>query len=129
MDRSPPPTVRRVRQLTGHLAASRRGPGRLAPGLAEIGKGDVAARTQQHPIEILQAARSRPGQGSLPPAETPFIDLNSGNPVRLADELREAIQEDGFFYVRNHGVPKELLQTMVTQTRRFHNLPLPAKMA
>lgn len=127
MDRSPPPTVRRVRQLTGHLAASRRAPGTLAP--CEIGKGDVAARTQQHPIEVLQAARSRPGQGSLPPAETPFIDLDCGNPVRLADELRAAIQEDGFFYVRNHGVPQGLLQTMVTQTRQFHNLPLPAKMA
>ena len=49
--------------------------------------------------------------------------------MQLADELREAIQEDGFFYVRNHGVPKSLLQAMVTQTRQFHNLPQETKMA
>ena len=52
-----PPVRRRLRHLMGHLAASRRAP--PEPATSGVGKGGVAARTQQHPVEILRAARQR----------------------------------------------------------------------
>ncbi len=41
----------------------------------------------------------------------------------LAAELRRACEEVGFFYVKNHGVPEDLIARTFEQSRRFHTLP------
>lgn len=65
----------------------------------------------------------------------PVIDLGpylSGQPGvmdRAAAELRSALTEIGFYFIVNHGVPRELIRQVFEQVRRFHAQPLEAKIA
>ena len=67
--------------------------------------------------------------------EVPLIDFSGmlGNDVeskaRVADTLRRACTDVGFFYVANHGVPLDLIAAMFDQLRRLFDLPLETKMA
>ncbi|MBT5107211.1 MAG: isopenicillin N synthase family oxygenase [Rhodospirillaceae bacterium] len=78
---------------------------------------------QQHPPQDLDAAL----------ATLPIIDLGpyrsgeDGALNRLADEIKNACETIGFFYVINHGIPEELIANAFAQSRRFHALPLEEK--
>ncbi len=60
--------------------------------------------------------------------ELPILDLaplNAGEPLdALARELRGACESIGFFYVRNHGVPKSIVDGVFDATRRYFDLPV-----
>lgn len=64
----------------------------------------------------------------------PVLDLGDylagvdGAAARLAGELREAQERIGFFYIRNHGVPQDLIDAMFAETARFHALPAERKL-
>jgi isopenicillin N synthase-like dioxygenase len=79
------------------------------------------------------AARA-PGQVATDPA-IPVIDLGpllAGAPGGLdsvADGLRQALEQIGFFVLVNHGVPQELIDRTFSEARRFHDQPLDAKLA
>jgi isopenicillin N synthase-like dioxygenase len=66
--------------------------------------------------------------------EIPVLDLGGylagavGERERLAAELGAAQQRIGFFYIRNHGVPQDLVDRMFAQTARFNALPLEQKL-
>ena len=47
----------------------------------------------------------------------------------LADELRIALEQVGFYCLVGHGVAPSLIDQAFAATRAFHALPLPAKMA
>ncbi len=47
---------------------------------------------------------------------------------RLADELRTACTEVGFFYIKNHGFPKAVIRRAHDAMQRFFALPLAEKM-
>lgn len=47
----------------------------------------------------------------------------------MADRVRETFETVGFAYIANHGVPAELTDTAFAESRRFHALPLEAKLA
>ncbi|UYN96371.1 MAG: isopenicillin N synthase family oxygenase [Enhydrobacter sp.] len=65
----------------------------------------------------------------------PVIDLGPcladepGALDRTAKELRFALTEIGFYFIVNHGVPRELIASMFEQARRFHAQPLEKKLA
>jgi hypothetical protein len=65
----------------------------------------------------------------------PLIDLAAylaGAPGALeatAAELRDALEDVGFFIVVNHGVSPHLIERTFAEARRFHDQPLEAKMA
>jgi isopenicillin N synthase-like dioxygenase len=67
--------------------------------------------------------------------QIPVLDLGpcfAGAPgarERTARELRHALEEVGFFIIVNHGVPRPLIEATFAEARRFHDQPLPAKMA
>ncbi|KAJ6453196.1 hypothetical protein C8R47DRAFT_1168449 [Mycena vitilis] len=71
---------------------------------------------------------------SAPFKAIPVIDLSqisSTEPaVRrgLVDEIKLACMEVGFFYVKNHGISEEIMQTTLTQMQRFFDLPLEDKL-
>ncbi len=60
-------------------------------------------------------------------SEVPVLDLSvladPSPPTRLAAELREACLSMGFFYVRNHGVPREVVETAFAVNKRYFELP------
>jgi isopenicillin N synthase-like dioxygenase len=56
-----------------------------------------------------------------------LIDLKSRDPAalrRVASELGRACREAGFFYIRNHGVPADLISAMFARASEFFALPV-----
>lgn len=62
----------------------------------------------------------------------PVIDIGAlaggGSLFEVAKEIRWALTNAGFFYVKNHGVPESVVSSAFGQTRRFFDLPLEDKM-
>ena len=69
----------------------------------------------------------------LPLSEIPVIDIHAlgghdaGELRNVADRLGRACEEVGFFYVRRHGVPEDLVDAVFGAARAFFSLPIEAK--
>ena len=59
----------------------------------------------------------------------PLRDGSPGAVEQLGVELRRAFTEVGFYFVRNHGISQELLDTTFAEAERFHAQSLEAKLA
>ncbi len=65
----------------------------------------------------------------------PVIDFGSylagasGALASVGAELRHALEDVGFFVLINHGVPARLIEQTFAEAKRFHDLPVAAKMA
>jgi len=65
--------------------------------------------------------------------EIPTLDIAaylSGQPggrEAAAAKLREVSKAVGFFYLKGHGIPQELIDRTFEQSRRFHALPIETK--
>lgn len=65
----------------------------------------------------------------------PVIDLGpylAGEPgalARTAAELKIALTEIGFYFIVNHGVPREKIRATFGQVKRFHAQPVEKKLA
>ena len=59
----------------------------------------------------------------------PFLSGQAGAAETTATEMRYALENIGFFFIINHGVPKALRDRVVEATARFYELPLEKKMA
>ncbi|MEM9971990.1 MAG: 2-oxoglutarate and iron-dependent oxygenase domain-containing protein, partial [Pseudomonadota bacterium] len=55
--------------------------------------------------------------------------LDGSDPGSVAKEINWALANAGFMYVKNHGVPAEIVSRAFDQTRAFFDLPLDDKMA
>lgn len=68
-------------------------------------------------------------------SEIPILDLGdylAGKPGALettAKELRHAAENVGFYFIKGHGVPQELIDDTFEASRRFHELPQAQKSA
>lgn len=65
-------------------------------------------------------------------SEIPVIDVapllnGTQNTAGTVDELARACSEVGFFYIRNHGIPRTVLDALVVQMKRFFALPVEVK--
>ena len=58
----------------------------------------------------------------------PYFAGEPGALQGLAEELRYACETIGFFYALNHGAPQETIDRGFAASRRFHALPLEAKL-
>ena len=59
-----------------------------------------------------------------------FADYTSGAPVErraAASAIRQAFEEYGFLYLRNHGVPPAVVDAMFAQSHAYFALPTDAK--
>ena len=65
----------------------------------------------------------------------PLLDIAAwltGEPGALESlgaELRDALEQVGFYYIRGHDVPQHLVDQVFAECARFHAQPLDAKMA
>ncbi|KAK8875042.1 2og-Fe oxygenase family protein [Apiospora arundinis] len=76
-----------------------------------------------------------PSSSSSSFTSIPTVDLagldDESSPTerqRIAREIRDACRECGFFYVKNHGVPDEVVRQTFALLRRFFALDTAAKM-
>lgn len=64
-------------------------------------------------------------------SEIPMIDVSAlidgSDPEGVARTIGKVCEEVGFFYVKNHGVPKDLVERMYSVTQQFFDLPMEAK--
>jgi isopenicillin N synthase-like dioxygenase len=60
--------------------------------------------------------------------EMPILDLGdwiAGGPIApLVEQFKLACTNTGFFYVKNHGIPRQLVDGVFDATRRFFELPM-----
>ena len=60
----------------------------------------------------------------------PVIRLErAGTDSSLAQTLREACEEVGFFFLVGHGIEQEFLEEVLRQSRKLFDLPVEAKRA
>jgi isopenicillin N synthase-like dioxygenase len=65
-------------------------------------------------------------------SEIPVIDLapliqRTAAMSHTVDELAKACTEVGFFYIRNHGLPRSVLDALIAQMQQFFALPVEVK--
>lgn len=58
----------------------------------------------------------------------PYFAGEPGALARLAVEVRDACENVGFLYARNHGVPQDVIDRAFAASKRFHALPLADKL-
>ena len=81
------------------------------------------------PASVAPPGAERPDFDAVPLID--FSGMLSGTAegkARVAEQIREACTNVGFFYVVNHGVPLDLIAAMFAQAPRFFGLPLEKKM-
>ncbi|KAM0897102.1 hypothetical protein ACQ4PT_022775 [Festuca glaucescens] len=60
--------------------------------------------------------------------DLPVVDLASPDLQSVAEAVRKACVDSGFFYVTNHGIQDELLAAVFAESKKFFELPLEEKM-
>jgi isopenicillin N synthase-like dioxygenase len=69
------------------------------------------------------------------PETIPVLDLapllrgDPGAVATLGEELRQAFENVGFYFIVNHGIPQVMIDATFEAARRFHAMPLEQKMA
>jgi isopenicillin N synthase-like dioxygenase len=58
----------------------------------------------------------------------PFFSGQAGSLAPLADAVRRACERVGFLYIAGHGISQSLIDRTFAEARRFHALPLEAKL-
>lgn len=57
----------------------------------------------------------------------PYLGGEPGGREAAAAKLREISSTIGFFYLKGHGIPQDLIDRVFEQSRRFHALPIEIK--
>ncbi|RWC21010.1 2-oxoglutarate and iron-dependent oxygenase domain-containing protein, partial [Mesorhizobium sp.] len=64
--------------------------------------------------------------------QIPVVDisqlLDGSNKQNVAKEIGWALSNAGFMYVKNHGIPQDLVDSVFDMSRRFFDLPMSEKM-
>ncbi len=87
-------------------------------------------RSVQETVDGTDSQRALPSNDSM----LPVIDVSSltGDDdeakARTARELGDAARTSGFFYVRDHGVPQEVVDALFAASKAFHERPRQYKM-
>ncbi len=68
--------------------------------------------------------------GAIPILDVgPYLRGEPGALEALAAELREAMENIGFYYLSGHDIPLDLIRSAFSAAKQFHAQPLDAKMA
>ena len=59
----------------------------------------------------------------------PFLAREPGALARLGQDVCQAREDIGFFFIKNHGVSQELIDRVFASNARFHAQPLERKLA
>ena len=77
----------------------------------------------------MTADRAKPTYSEIPSLDLgPYLTGVPGALDELAAKLAKIQQEIGFYYITNHGVPRDLIKGATAQLKRFFALPMDEKM-
>ncbi|KAE8359687.1 hypothetical protein BDV27DRAFT_168379 [Aspergillus caelatus] len=82
--------------------------------------GTVSRRVSTAPPRL-------PTDDEIPVIDLAPIDGTLDERKALASRVKAASEYTGFFYIRNHGIPEELIQNSLSQAKTFFNQPLSQK--
>lgn len=90
---------------------------------------DLASVVNHVPSNYIRPIYDRPNLSDLQISDDssiPFIDMNGLHDHNHSDVIKQigiACQNDGFFQIKNHGIPEELINKMLKTAREFFKLP------
>ncbi|GMN31199.1 hypothetical protein TIFTF001_003146 [Ficus carica] len=89
---------------------------------------DLASDVKFVPSNYIRPVSDRPNLSEVRTSGTsiPLIDLqglHGPNHSEIIKQLGQACQHDGFFQVKNHGIPVEIVNKMMRLAREFFRLP------
>ncbi|XP_022929059.1 protein DMR6-LIKE OXYGENASE 2-like [Cucurbita moschata] len=96
---------------------------------AKLLVADLASTVHQLPSRFVRPIDDRPNFSHVraPTGHSfPVIDLHNLHGPSRADvvaQIGQACERDGFFLVKNHGVPEEMINGMLRLAREFFRLP------
>ena len=56
-----------------------------------------------------------------------FLSGSDADLESLAEQLRNAAEEFGFFFIKNHGISKKLIKNVFSENKRFHSQSMEVK--
>lgn len=62
-----------------------------------------------------------PTDDEIPVIDLGLIDGDLNARKQLASKVRAAAENTGFFYIKNHGIPEDLIQRALSQAKAFFN--------
>lgn len=68
-----------------------------------------------------------PTEDEIPIIDLACIDKDLEARKSLASKVRAAAESTGFFYIKNHGIPEELIQNALSQAKAFFDQPIEKK--
>jgi isopenicillin N synthase-like dioxygenase len=82
-----------------------------------------------HPI-VFGKARPESEAHRIPVLDVgPFLAREPGALARVGQDVRQALEDIGFFFIKNHGVAQELIDRVFAENARFHAQPLERKLS
>lgn len=92
--------------------------------LADLASSGV----KQIPTSYIRPISDRPNLSDVQISDVPIplIDLhglNGPNHSLIIKQISQACENDGFFQVKNHGIPEEMIGNVMNIARQFFNLP------
>ena len=105
-------------------------PGRPAPSATRFAPESESRVTEEALAAIEHRSASPASAGAIPVIDVGrYLDGASGSLETVADEIRFALENIGFFVIVNHDVSQRLVERTFEQARRIHGLDAGIKMS
>ncbi|KAL3742808.1 hypothetical protein ACJRO7_018162 [Eucalyptus globulus] len=101
----------------------------MAPAAAKLLLTDLASGIDRVPDNYIRSEADRPNLTEVEASDAssiPLVDLQGLSGPNRDDIIRQigrACQQDGFFQIKNHGIPEEKVQAIMNIAREFFQLP------
>ncbi|KAH9678358.1 protein DMR6-LIKE OXYGENASE 2 [Citrus sinensis] len=100
----------------------------MAAATTKLLLSDLASTVKSVPSNYIRPISDRPNltEVQISDGSIPLVDLqvlNGPSRLDIIKQIGQACQHDGFFQVKNHGIPETIINNMLTIARAFFKLP------
>ncbi|KAJ4746573.1 2-oxoglutarate (2OG) and Fe(II)-dependent oxygenase superfamily protein [Rhynchospora pubera] len=106
----------------------------MAPGDSKLLLSDIVSHSDKVPSKYIRPTSDRPDLSNVVNSSLnsiPIIDLEGlggSDHQNIINAIRSACTNDGFFMIINHGIPKAVIEGMLSVGREFFHLPQSERM-